>query len=822
MAIKKFKVEASKEAKTDGKAKKPVKANATKTNKNTASRSRTVVKASAAAKRRAKAIKASNGRKWVNTELSKSEWEQLRKYLKEKGYKYESSQAGDDIHVECYLNDAEIEEVDAFIDTLTPVASGCGKKKVKSSKRLVKASASTKRRSAKRSVKADRTIHDAISEFQRLKDIINDFCDREYGDSADFSNSKDVALGYTTYGDGEDWQLQCTADLENFKLIYTVTYPDGTYAEKVEDYGSAAKLAEALEDVTFDSLMSLEYFPDLEEDLYSDYASDNNVVSSVKRSRRSAVKASDGNQNDLQSYGNSIKSEIQSIANKSGYIAPYSPSVGNTDIFFDGHYESVPVVVFELNEQYGKNADVKKLTRTLKKFFKGTGYDCFVQDTTRKPLGTKDLVIYKSYANDASVKASRRITASTDDDTLVMYWDGNKVFEGEVGDDMWREITWFLDEPEHMQDIVDYCNSFGDPLITDTSTSLENIRDIAKTFVDLVAKEIAEAAYLGNDVYISDEAGHFEIFKKSMETSDPWKEDVTSAMSNKNRTDYKSNPIYELDNYVKQLAEGVIANIDGISYEITDEAISFFITNGEVVFVQPIDDITPEPDDLPVDIDALTSAVLAELDDFDKYFASQYEDDPDFATRAVQMSTSEDELEPIMGEEPEDLGYGFDSNGEAIDESTIEALYHMAEYEILPNTELGKIDQYASIDEDSWDYYFGGFTNTGMLGVVKFYIHFHLTDETINLNEYALPEATMFPNFQYYTAKLDFDIYTENGEVKDIIFEGAEIREVKDNVYSKQYSEGFEKYYNVEAIKNYIETIATPSVEDIYSSVINL
>ena len=79
-----------------------------------------------------RSIKASNdSRKWVNTEVSKAEWNKLRKYLKEKGYKYEPSEAGSMVHVEVQLNDAEIKEVNKFIDTLDDVDASCGKKSIK-------------------------------------------------------------------------------------------------------------------------------------------------------------------------------------------------------------------------------------------------------------------------------------------------------------------------------------------------------------------------------------------------------------------------------------------------------------------------------------------------------------------------------------------------------------------------------------------------------------------------------------------------------------------------------------------------------------------
>ena len=54
-----------------------------------------------------------------------------------------------------------------------------------------------------------------------------------------------------------------------------------------------------------------------------------------------------------------------------------------------------------------------------------------------------------------------------------------------------------------------------------------------------------------------------------------------------------------------------------------------------------------------------------------------------------------------------DYGYGFDSNGEAIDKSTVDEMYRIAG-EILEQSELGRLDPYVTIDEDSFEYYATG------------------------------------------------------------------------------------------------------------------
>lgn len=114
------------------------------------------------------------------------------------------------------------------------------------------------------------------------------------------------------------------------------------------------------------------------------------------------------------------------------------------------------------------------------------------------------------------IKYNGAIKASSDgNEAIVMYWDGQKVYEGPADGDMTRKIAWFLDDPEKLQEIVDYCNSFGDSVIEDTS----DLMDVAATFVEMVGYELREAESIDDDVYVSDEAGHFEIFEKSNEVT---------------------------------------------------------------------------------------------------------------------------------------------------------------------------------------------------------------------------------------------------------------------------------------------------------------
>ena len=303
------------------------------------------------------------------------------------------------------------------------------------------------------------------------------------------------------------------------------------------------------------------------------------------------------------------------------------------------------------------------------------------------------------------------------------------------------------------------------------------------------------------------------IPKKSINSSTEVNADLQLNKNNIDRKKYKwgDNPIIDLNGYVQDIADGVVAKYPELEYEISDEAITF-TNNGSVVYVQPIDEIVPEKEDLEQDIDDLSDAVQHEQEQADWYNQEweSDEDDSDYATRAVEMSVSEDAFDT------EDMGYGFDSNSDPISESAAEELYRIAEYEVLPNSELAKIDEYVSIEEDSWKFYM-----SSPYVSLDFYIHFKITNNDLDFNSYVLPEANTVPDFNYYTADLDFDIYTKNGEISDVVLEDIKINR-PDGAYDEYDVDRFDSIYNTEAIINYVKHLAEPTVADIYNAVTNL
>ena len=93
-------------------------------------------------------------------------------------------------------------------------------------------------------------IHDKHYYFELAQKYINEFCDREYGSTADFNNINEVGIGYTTVTEDEI-ELQVNADLENYQIKY---YLDKRLY-KTEDYDSLQELTEnALSALDFNEL----------------------------------------------------------------------------------------------------------------------------------------------------------------------------------------------------------------------------------------------------------------------------------------------------------------------------------------------------------------------------------------------------------------------------------------------------------------------------------------------------------------------------------------------------------------------------------------
>ena len=193
-----------------------------------------------------------------------------------------------------------------------------------------------------------------------------------------------------------------------------------------------------------------------------------------------------------------------------------------------------------------------------------------------------------------------------------MYWDGQKVYEGPIMRDFVDKVNWFLDDPEKLQEIVDYCNSFGDPLIEDASDTF----DVASTFAEVVGWEQGEAEAIGDDFYVSDEAGHFEIFPKSREVQGSVQRRSKKSVKASNRPAPRRRAIkadeYYPENYADMGYEGLddaitamealMANLEDLKQVVSDYANQFEQWQSESdrgyrIDATPMEEMFSGPDD---------------------------------------------------------------------------------------------------------------------------------------------------------------------------------------------------------------------------------
>ena len=156
----------------------------------------------------------------------------------------------------------------------------------------------------------------------------------------------------------------------------------------------------------------------------------------------------------------------------------------------------------------------------------------------------------------------------------------------------------------------------------------------------------------------------------------------------------------------------------------------------------------------------------------------------------------------------EDWGYGFDSNGNAIDESTVDELYRIAERDILPKTELAKIDEYVSIDEDSFEFYM-----SSPWVQESFTIIFEMTTDDLDMMSYVLPDAEWIYDYNGYGSRLDnlkFFIDVKNGEVSKVTLVDHSVRDIDDGKY------------DVEKLESYVAELASSAATAIYNGTTNL
>ena len=258
------------------------------------------------------------------------------------------------------------------------------------------------------------------------------------------------------------------------------------------------------------------------------------------------------------------------------------------------------------------------------------------------------------------------------------------------------------------------------------------------------------------------------------------------------------------DEYNNALADETISILHKDGYEdvtvsAEQDAISFF-WNNEVVYVQPTNEITPNLADIYDDSKELSDAVRAALDEemMDKYDADN---------QALAFSEDVDDLDYITGEE--DYGFGFDSNGDPVDESTVEELERIAQ-DMVYKSGIAAVDQYA--DLHNFNYY------ASMPYVQEsFDISFQLIADYYTLNNYGFipSDSTMWSTTSEYT--IPFNVRVENGEVKYV--------ETPDPYERKSWGtvdEDLLRKLDTDAMTEWAKNLVAPVAKEIYITTSNI
>lgn len=183
-------------------------------------------------------------------------------------------------------------------------------------------------------------------------------------------------------------------------------------------------------------------------------------------------------------------------------------------------------------------------------------------------------------------------------------------------------------------------------------------------------------------------------------------------------------------------------------------------------------------------------------------------DEAEYSPDDIKAATSDDELEPIMGDDfAEDLGFGFDSNGDPIDESTVEELERIAQ-EIVYKSEIAKYDEYA--DVHNFDYYV-----SSPYVSEKFDLTFtpEFTSDQMWSNGFVSNNQSGWDTSATY--KLYINVRIKSGEVADISLNDVDMR----NSYAVDSA-----LRNIDdvAIKNWVGKLVAPVAMQIYNATSNI
>ena len=162
--------------------------------------------------------------------------------------------------------------------------------------------------------------------------------------------------------------------------------------------------------------------------------------------------------------------------------------------------------------------------------------------------------------------------------------------------------------------------------------------------------------------------------------------------------------------------------------------------------------------------------------------------------------------------------YGYDSNGEEIDESTVDALRQVVVYEVLPSTELAQLGN-VSLSEDSFKY---TATGTAFGAYLQYTLDLSTTDDEIDVYSFMRPDwDDLMLDFNREDNYVDFRFAINvKGDNIDVVATDVDVYE--NGIYSEYYSKKFADAFDIDRICEVVREIAEPAVYNIKSTVSNI
>ena len=162
--------------------------------------------------------------------------------------------------------------------------------------------------------------------------------------------------------------------------------------------------------------------------------------------------------------------------------------------------------------------------------------------------------------------------------------------------------------------------------------------------------------------------------------------------------------------------------------------------------------------------------------------------------------------------------YGYDSNGEEINESTVEELYRIAN-EKLQNSDVDMLGE-ADIIEDSFEYFA---TGTAFGADVHYDIRLRTNSEHFDVYKFmrrsfngTMPDFNSYKNYILF----DFIIHVHSSDIKEVRIEDAD---VYDNCrYSSYYTRNLDAAFDEEKLCDFIAKRMSRVVKDINGTISNI